>query len=575
MPSDFDTNAADDGIQTLPADAQELYHSLTREGAAWRANTNPEVARVNQRLQARIMQLNAARPIETSQAPRSSRIAQPLVTVSARRERSPHGADRAAQTPARFGGVRRWLATGATLAVVIAFLAVLSQTANYRPTGSAQQGVTGTAHTSAAPTGWTDLTRLDSSASFSANDPTAIAPSDPKTVYETMAQGWQQQQPASMRATSDGGATWRTLALPVPASHIVDAGMGVSPANARIVFLSLIDTAAADCPANRLESNSEGTGNGQFCRLQFTSVNGGASWAATNLPLADGAHAGLLTASINAGMAGPIQSATVRAQGSRLFAGFLCTNFACSRLVTSSDGGLSWSFTDQALLAGGAANVCDYTASVTSSTLYVVTSAIACTFQQQAPLTLWTSADAGATWTKVTQLARPNERGMVLAQSSATGAALLYMGMPRTTSLATDKMGDKYPVFSEAPGDVRVSVDGGTTWQNAPTQGIPADHAVFLQVGLLGALRDGSVVVDVIPGAASDAGGADNFNGSDLYAWRPGDAAWQKLTSVPSEIDGLLITPAQSGAADTFYAVLVNRGGSGTTFAVIKQDIAR
>jgi hypothetical protein len=204
-----------------------------------------------------------------------------------------------------------------------------------------------------------------------------------------------------------------------------------------------------------------------------------------------------------------------------------------------------------------------------------VTSAIACTFQQQAPLTLWTSADAGATWTKVTQLARPNERGMVLAQSSATGAALLYMGMPRTTSLATDKMGDKYPVFSEAPGDVRVSVDGGTTWQNAPTQGIPADHAVFLQVGLLGALRDGSVVVDVIPGAASDAGGADNFNGSDLYAWRPGDAAWQKLTSVPSEIDGLLITPAQSGAADTFYAVLVNRSGVGTTFAVIKQDIWR
>ncbi|HEY7850310.1 MAG TPA: sialidase family protein, partial [Ktedonobacterales bacterium] len=458
MPSDFDTNAAHgDEIQTLPADAQELYHSLTHEGAAWRANAASEIERVNQRLQARIMQLNAVRPIETNQAPRASRIAQ--------RQRSPHGADGAdgaSQPPARFGGVRRWLATGATLAVVIAFLAVLSLKANHRPTGSAQQGVTKTTHTSAAPTGWTDLTRLDSTASFSANDPPAIAPSDPQTVYETFAQGMQQQQPASMRATSDGGATWRTLALPVPANHIGYAGVGVSPTNAQTVFLSLIDTTSAECPANRLEP---WVGTAQFCRLQYTSVNGGASWTATTLPLADGSHPGLLTASINSGLAGPIQSATVRAQGRRLFAGFLCTDFSCTRLVTSNDGGQTWSFSDQPMLAGGAANICDYTASATGSTLFAVTSTGECSFQQQTPLTLWTSADAGATWTKVTQLATPNERGMALTQNSATGARLLYMGLPRTTSLATDKMGDKYPVFSQAPSVVRVSVDGGVTWQ--------------------------------------------------------------------------------------------------------------
>ncbi len=582
MPSDFDANAAqDDGIQTLPADAQDLYHTLAREGAAWRASAEPESARVNQRLQARIMQLSAEHPSEVRQMTSASRIAQPLVTVSAPRERDQldrrdqRAGDHAARTPAHFVSARRWVTTGATLAVVIAFLAVLSL-ATHQPSDSTRQGVTGTSHTGAAAAGWTDLTRLDNSASFSANDPTAIAPSDPQVVYETMAQGMQQQQPASMRATSNGGATWRTLPLPVPANHIGTMGVGVSPNNAQTVFLSLIDTTSSDCPANRLDASGEGAGNGQFCRLQFTSMDGGAHWTTTNLPLAGGSHPGLLTASINSGLAGPFQSATVRVQGQRLFAGFLCTDFSCTRLVTSSDGGRSWSFTDQGMLAGGAANVCDYTSSATGSTLYAVTTASACSFNQQTPLTLWTSVDAGGAWAKVTQLATPNDRGMVLTQNSATGAALLYMGLPRTTSMATDKMGDKYPVFSQAPSDVRVSVDSGTTWQQAPTAGIPSGHAVFLQVGLLGALRDGSVVVDVIPSAGNGNGmDADNFSGSDLYAWRPGDAAWQKLTSVPSEIDGLLITPAQSGAADTFYAVLVNRSGTGTTFAVIKQDIAR
>jgi hypothetical protein len=349
-------------------------------------------------------------------------------------------------------------------------------------------------------------------------------------------------------------------------------GVGVSPVNPQTVFLSLIDTTATDCPANRLEP---WVGNAQFCRLQYTSVNGGASWTATTLPLAGGSHPGLLTASINSGLAGPIQSATVRAQGQRLFAGFLCTDFACTRLVMSDDGGRSWSFADKGLLTGGAANVCDYTASVTGATLYAVTTPRDCGFNTQAPLTLWSSSDAGVTWAKVTQLATPNERGMALTQNRATGATLLYMGMPRTTSLATDKMGDKYPVFSQAPSDVRVSVDGGVTWQSAPTQGIPADHSIFFNVGLLGALYDGSVVVDVIPTNGANGSDADNFAGSDLYAWRPGDTGWQKITSVPREIDGLLITPSKNGAADTFYAVLVNRSGVGTTFAVIKQDIWR
>ena len=111
----------------------------------------------------------------------------------------------------------------------------------------------------------------------------------------------------------------------------------------------------------------------------------------TDLPLASGSKPGLLSASMSDGFGGPMQSNTLRAQGQRLFAGFLCAIDSCSRLVTSDDGGRTWSFADLPLLAGGAANVCDYTASVSSAELYAVTTPTICDFQHQVALTLWHS----------------------------------------------------------------------------------------------------------------------------------------------------------------------------------------
>ncbi|MFI5278752.1 MAG: hypothetical protein ACHQ1E_15865, partial [Ktedonobacterales bacterium] len=360
------------------------------------------------------------------------------------------------------------------------------------------------------------------------------------------------------------GKTWRTLALPLQADHIGYAGISVSPINPQVIFLSLIDTVSADCPANRLESMGEGAGS--FCRLEYTSVNGGASWSAANLPLANGV-AGLLTTNVNS--AGPIVSNSASAQGQRLLSSFMCFNFGCTRLVSSADGGVTWSFADQQMLAGGAKNVCDYTASATSATVYATTAAGQCGYGVQN--TLWVSHDAGANWTKVGDLATTNERGMVMGQDSATGASLLYMGLPRTTAMSKDKMGDPFPVISQSPSDVLVSVDGGQTWQHAPTRGIPAGHSVYFQIGPLGTLRDGSVLMDFIPTTSANGADADNFSGSAIYAWKPGDATWRYITSVSAEIDTLLVTPAASGQTDTFNAVLVNRSGQGTTFAFIQQ----
>lgn len=574
MPSDYEADAdiQSDDMPALPADAQGLYDTLTREGAAWRRTTAPEIARVKQRLNAQIALLSAERPADEAQTTR--RIAQPLVTVSAPNGYGGRAPQRHTDAPHRRAtGSRRWITTGVTLAVIASFVGVLALATAHRPPSAPPKDATSVTGVNgaigAAPAGWVSLNKLDYSAVFSANDPPAIAPSDPNVVYETMAQGLQEHAPASMRATRDGGKTWRTLALPLQADHIGYAGIGVSPANPQVIFLSLIDTVKADCPANRLESMGEGAGS--FCRLEYTSVDGGAHWSVANLPLAGGVP-GLLTASANSGLAGPIQSNSVNAQGQRLFSGFLCFDFGCTRLVSSGDGGVTWTFADQAMLAGGAKNVCDYTASADSATLYAATSAGACGYAQQQPYTLWTSHDAGASWTKVGTLATSNERGMVMAQDSATGASLLYMGLPRTTAMSQDKMGDPFPVISQSPSDVLVSVDGGQTWQHAPTQGIPAGHVIYFQIGPLGTLRDGSVLMDVIPMTNANGADADNFSGSAIYAWKPGDASWRYITSVNAEIDGLLVTPSASGQADTFRAILVNRSGQGTTFAFIQQE---
>ena len=562
MPTQFDLdNAHDDDVDGLPADARELYSQLQRDGA----DSRESIARINLRLRERIAHFNAAQT-EANAEP------EPLATV-----KTPTVSAPAIQVPRRaprYPAIRRWVTVIATAAVVIAFVAIFSLNAAGRRSGgvAAQQTPAATASpTVARTTDWVDLTQLDYSTSFSANDLPAIAPSNPRVVYQTMAKGLQEHLPATLRATNDSGATWRTLATPVPADHMGYASIGVSPIDPQTVFLSLIDMNVAECPANRIESYSGGPG--PFCRLQYSSFDGGAHWSVTDLPLANGSRPGLLTAGLDDGMAGPMQSNSLRAQGQRLFAGYLCIAFSCNRLVTSDDGGRTWSFADLPMLAHGAANVCDYTASVSGAELYAVTTPTECDFSQQSALTLWRSADAGATWVKVRQLATPNERGMALTQNRATGATLLYMAAPVTLSQATDKMGGSYPIFSQTPGDIKVSVDGGATWQSAPAQGIPDGHAPFVQMGLLGTLNDGSVVIDVIPPKTIDPSGSSNFAGSGLYAWKPGDSGWRLIGSVTQEIDGLLVIHAPTGDYDTIYAFLTTRNDE-NTFSILKKNVA-
>jgi hypothetical protein len=123
---------------------------------------------------------------------------------------------------------------------------------------------------------------------------------------------------------------------------------------------------------------------------------------------------------------------------------------------------------------------------------------------------------------------------------------------------------------------MQITVNVCRTWQSAPTRGIPSDHAAYLQMGLLGTLSDGSVVIDVIPPSTTnlnDSWSSSNFEGSDLYAWKPGDSGWRLIGSAPQEIDGLLVKHAPTGDYDTIYAFLTTRNDE-NTFSILRRNVA-
>ena len=529
----------------LTPEAQALYRRLLNDGAAWRAESHSI-----QSLGAQLQRLASAMstPPEAAECTRQAQ----AHTLDHILRSGSHSKGASSMPHGRIGG---FAAVAATVAVVgaLAVLLLTMAPGHRRPSSPFGSGAASDRHGV-----WVDLSQLDYKTSFSSNDVPAVAPSDPRVVYETLASGGGgvSGEPAQLRRTDDAGATWLTLPVPVPAANVTHAGMAVSPLKAHTVFLTLLDNAAADCPSGRAQPDTE-AGSGVLCWLQFTSTDGGAHWASTHLPLAGGTLPGVLRGSVTVGGASPILSGALSAQGSRLYAGFMCVDFSCARLVTSTDGGLTWQFADQPLMASARA-VCDYTNTSAGSAIFAVTTSTECSPNKQDPLTLWRSDDAGAHWAAVGNLATPNERGIKVVNDPRSGFPLLYMALPRTTSIATDKEGGKYPTFSAAPADVKVSADGGRTWTAAPSQGIPAGQAPLVDKGLSGVLPDGSVVVEFIP----QANGYD-FGGSTLYAWKQGDTTWRQLAPpITQELGSMLATPSGSGGLGAIWLVLVNHSSS-------------
>ncbi|HEX6122789.1 MAG TPA: sialidase family protein, partial [Ktedonobacterales bacterium] len=487
--------------------------------------------------------------------------------------RNPRSSAPHARTAGRVRGV---IAVAVAAALIAAFAGVFLTSAPGRQRGPASTPVQATATASPALTRgkWSDLTKLDASPSFSDNDVPAIAPGHPEVVYQTFAAGLQQHQPAHARRTEDGGQHWTNLPLPVAADHVGYAGMAVSPLNAHTVYLTVIDTTPADCPANRLVGNSEG--GFQMCWLQFTSTDSGMHWAPTRLPVTAAGAPGVLLADVNDGGAAPILDASLHAQGSRLYAGFSCTapqSWSCLRLVTSEDGGLTWQFADAELM-GAASAVCDMVVDPHGSAVYAVTSAGDCNYSYRPmPLTFWRSSDAGAHWARVGTLATPFELGMRMG-ADENGHPTLYAAMPRVAQTITNKMGGQTPILSSAPGDLIVSGDGGQTWQHAPSAGIPSGYKPDYEFGPLGTLPDGSVIVPMIPQDAESNVSGLNQKGTMLFAWQAGQRAWRQIApNLVGEMNELVVTPSPGGQGTRLTLVLVNRSGSDPTFTFMRIDL--
>jgi hypothetical protein len=526
-----------DDAGALSQNARAVYHRLLDEGAAWR--TTPELARIGAQLRERANQLTLEHSVPAASAP---------TRLTARRPPSSPAHEASFRPRALPRRVSGWL--GAAMAVlVVGALAAL-----FLAAGPGRQGAGPVAKPSATSVHgrWVSLDSLAASVEFAANDTPAISPSDPRVVYESFARGIQQHLPATLRRTDDGGAHWQDLPIPVPAAHVGHAGFLVSPLDAHVVFLTLIDTQAEDCPPGTAQPMGETAG--VLCWLQYSSIDGGAHWNATKLPAP-----GTLTPNLTNSSATALQAARGVDGQPRLYTLLNCPGAqTCSRLLVSADSGLSWRYADAPLLAAGATNVCATAADSQTTAAYAVTTAGKdCGWLTQRPLTLWRSDDAGARWTKVGVIPTPNLRGLWVAHDSATGKELLYAAAPRTTQMTTDKEGGKYPLFSADPSDLKVSADGGVSWTSAPSAGIPSSLKPYYDIGLLGVLSDGSVVVEYIPQAKQE-----NFSGGVLFAWKPGAIAWRQLAPPLTSEAGALtpfVSSSTAPGADTLYLVMVDR----------------
>lgn len=452
------------------------------------------------------------------------------------------------------------LALAAAVAVVALMAAVLTSLAPHRGPASGEPTASVTATETAIPTAtprpaYGPIRGSWQPAPYLQNQPgePTFAPSDPRVVYEAVFTQTNGAEPvgqyATLRRSEDGGKSWQTLSVPKPQDAAVTAwgpaGVLVSPNDSRTVILSVTSqlsyTTPAGCPADQRTADAPQHGgilaDGFVrCATQYVSRDGGGTWT----PITVAGVTALPTNGFDA----------LYAQGDRLYAlyeaGTQFSDQGSYRVVASADG-IHWSLVDSAPLAASK-QICSFIAVPTGSTVFALTTAGTCDSFDSPPPQLWRSDDGGLHWRDIGPLGGQQDHFAAAQQGPEDAQPTLYL-VAVTLSGAVSNEGIEITV--------RVSGDGGYTWHQAPTAGLPDGYHLYQQ--LRGTLADGSVVMQYISPAN---GGPRVPTTVGLYAWHAGDAEWHQIAPP--------LTVADSMTLDSWTQMFVSAAGGthGTAYDV-------
>jgi hypothetical protein len=484
---------------TLPAELESLHLRLLADGDDWRAEFPPSAGFL------RHVEAFGRTPAEAETHAQQRASILPAASERARGAMAPDLGGTVRGAPSRRSGRRRGFTAVAVAATVAALFAVVFQ---MLPTNGPR--LTGT---------WQTVGQFQAHA----GEGVVVARSDPRVVYRI------NHSTLALERSSDGGATWHTLEVPdevrrspVKPSVVLD----VSPLAANTVYL----TAYVSYSPSNCAGLYSATGQGKrdpYCSVQYVSTDGGARWRRLMLP-ENGRLTGMLI-QVNG-----IPYAPLLPQEGRVYSLMTVDDVGGQYRLVASDDGVNWRTVDDELAATGlriGGNV-SYVATPTGSTIWVRTSDGA----------TWRSDDAGASWEPASGV--PRDATLAAAARTADGTSLLYV-----------EKGSQ-PLGDVAPADVRVSADGGVTWEPAPARGVPngqhaTPHSAMVRADgtLVLLFRTARVQLPFPEGMLGDAA---------FYAWKPGAKAWTRLTPTfdAQALEQQWIASAAAGSPETIWGLV-------------------
>ncbi len=511
-------------LNELSTELQPLYRRLTDDGASWQAASAEKLTALTQKLVASAERMVTA----TREAASDVETVAPIPQVS-------YQASPTSQRPLRR---REWIVGAFAAVAVVVLLAIVLQA------GLAGRGQNPLGQAQPTPTmlrgAWQTLDKLTVKHQAGMTMASAVAPSNIQVAYTlSYSDDSKAGENSSLLRTMDGGNMWKTLPVAVLPAGSLSAMLGVSPLDARTLFLTFWDQSTA-C-AEHLSNLYPNAG----CAHNYVSTNSGDSWQQLALPI---------SAALNPGFG----SLELKAQGGLLYAYDYCGPDSCTHLLKSANGGLAWQVADGGVAVHGA-NLCEFTLAPDGTTIYEVTSKTSCGQITDHEYSIWSSDDAGAHWKLVGPLLPkpipdpsigtfgvPGSSGWpLLAAPGTSHAKTLYLNQPYITGAAHDV-------------SYYHSEDGGATWQLTPALsgaltagGLDISGAgsgsgsVPLGIGTVTVLSDGSIIFFAQPDITDTP-----------YLWKPGTSAWQHLQPYPgqdpdghsaTDIKQIIVTPGANG----------------------------